>query len=108
MNHLVQLLQFSLQMNETNIWFPYLFDDIVTDDIIILILVEVTVVKVQVCPAQLQSEEDLEDRVGVVDVEDVEDGEVGPDLCQGLGRGVLLTDPGARLGRSDQTVAGTD
>ena len=43
---------------------------------------EITEVEVEVCPAQLQSEEQFEDCRGVVNSEDVEDGEVGPDLRQ--------------------------
>ena len=54
----------------------------IPENVVICILMEITEVEVEVCPAQLQSEEQFEDCRGVVNGEDVEDGEVGPDLRQ--------------------------
>ena len=49
-------------------------------------------VQIEVSPAELQSVEQFEDSRGVVDREDVEDGEVGPDLSLRLRLVVLVAE----------------
>ena len=79
----------------------------IPENVVICILMEITEVEVEVCPAQLQSEEQFEDCRSVVNSEDVEDGEVGPDLRQRL-RLVVLSDPPSGLGRPVWAVAHRD
>ena len=79
----------------------------IPENVVICILMEITEVEVEVCPAQLQSEEQFEDCRGVVNGEDVEDGEVGPDLRQRL-RLVVLPDPLGWLGRTVRFVVSGD
>ena len=49
-------------------------------------------VQIEVSPAELQRVEQFEDSRGVVDREDVEDGEVGPDLSLRLRLVVLVAE----------------
>ena len=68
---------------------------------------KITEVEVEVGPPQLQSVEQFEDGRGVVNSEDVEDGEVGPDLSLRL-RLVVRADPLRWLGRSVRFVVSGD
>ena len=68
---------------------------------------KITEVEVKVSPPQLQSVEQFKDCRGVVNSEDVEDGEVGPDLRQRL-RLVVLSDPLGWLRGSVRLVVSRD
>ena len=55
-------------------------------------MVKIAEVQIEVSPAELQRVEQFEDSRGVVDREDVEDGEVGPDLSLRLRLVVLVAE----------------